>query len=212
MHLSKEASSQIQLSCAANFGWDGRFQGVGLTACSMGRPSAAKSKSMKGKKSDGKSASSSGSATPRTPTSSPSRSERVGVYDMSSLPLSWDNDEVIRSRLREGKPLLLHYDQRTGEGVAAHVDGTVADVKANIAALAPLACIMANHGLLMPNIDRLIQAVDSGYKVAKQQRSLEECYQTAWAFRRLLVTAKGFCYRECPPDDPQPIYIVAFYV
>ena len=162
----------------------------------MGEKAAVKSRP-KGK------ASSSGSASPTT--SSNSTPERVGKYDISHLPKAWDDEETIRERLRNDHQLLLHLDPSTGEAANVDVDGSVANVKCNLQVLIPLADTMAQNSLLMPNIDRLIQSVDMTYKRAKKARSLEHCYQMAWACRRLLVTGKAYCYRDVPPEEPKPI-------
>ena len=166
----------------------------------MGRKSAAKSKA-KALCSSG--ASSSGSSPGTSTPSTPSRIERVGKYEMGSLARSWDNDEKVREQIREKKPLLLHVDPASGNLVEQHVDGSVANVKANMHVLIPLADIMAKNSLLMPNIDRLIQVIDRFYHLSKVPRSLEHCYHLAWAFRRLLGTGKSYCYKATPPDEPK---------
>ena len=191
---SKRAISEFALSCAA---WATRV------ACRFGamaaRRSAAKSKAGKGDKGSSK-ASSSGCSSPRSTTSSP---ERVGKYDLSHLPRAWDNNDAVRDRLRDDKALLLHVDELSEDPIEAHVDGVVADVKCNKHALVPLAEVMATNQLLMPNICRLIEAVEQVYKLAKKPRSFEHSYQMAWAFRRLLVCLKSFCYRDNPPEESQ---------
>ena len=164
------------------------------------RRSAAKSKA---KPSCSSGASSSGSASGTSTPSTPTRIERVGKYEMGSLAKSWDNEECTRDRIREKKPLLLHVDPASGDLVEQHVEGSVANVKANLHALIPLADIMAKNSLLMPNIDRLIQVIDRLYQISKLPRSLEHCYQMAWAFRRLLGTGKSFCYKPTPPEEPK---------
>ena len=173
----------------------------------MGRTSAAKTKA---RPSASGSASSSGTSTPAPP-STPSTPERVGKYNMSHLPKAWDDDDFIRERLREDKPLLLHLDPKCGQEQAAYVEGTVDNVKLNLPALLPLADLMSKNSLLMPNIDSLIQSVHNAYKVAKKPRNYEHCYAMGWAFRRLLGTGKSFCYRDHPPEDSKLAIILLFF-
>ena len=165
----------------------------------MGRRSAAKTMAKPCCSTRASSGSASGPSTPSTPT----RIERVGKYEMGSLAKTWDNDELICDQIREKKPLLLHVDPASGNLVEQYVEGNVANVKANLRVLIPLADIMAKNRLLMPNIDRLIQVIDRLYQISKKPRSLEHCYQTAWAFRRLLGTGKSFCYKPAPPEEPK---------
>lgn len=173
---------------------------VGISVI-MTRRSAAKSRPSKSSKGSEK-ASSSGCNSPAS-TPRGGSPERVGKYDLSQLAKLWDDQESVRGRLREDHQLLLHFDQETKTAIDAHVEGNVANVKANLAVLLPLATLMAKNSLLMPCIDGLIQSVDQVYKIAKLPRNLEHCYQMGWAIRRLLVAGKNYCYKPSPPEAPR---------
>ena len=172
----------------------------------MGKMRAAKSRARA--KADGSSGSSKASgsgctsacATP-DPIASP-RVERVGTYDLLNLAKTWDDDEDVRSRIRDQEAILLSYDEEIKKPVERYVEATLETIRVNRATLAPVCKLLANNDLLMPNIDRLIQTVDQAYRIGKHPRSYEHSYQMSWAFRRLLVKVKSFCYKPSPPEEP----------
>ena len=168
------------------------------------RKSAAKSKPQ-----DKSRASGSGSSSPRS--TNGSCVERVGKYGLDTLPRDWDNCDEIRDRLRDDHHLLRHVDPETGEQTNHHVEGNVVNLKCNKQIVLPLAKLMAENGLLVPSLDRLIEACDRIYKIAKKPRSPEHCYQMAWACRRLMGTMKSFCYRPLPPEDPKLVFSVCVH-
>lgn len=150
-------------------------------------------------------ASSSGSGHGRSPTGnsfeiSP-RSARVGHYSLDDLPSLWDNNPIIRDRMRSKDfPLVVGLDQ-AGEQAAVYVEATHEVLQVNEYVMMPLADLMSKNMLMLPHIDRLIQAIDSFYKLSKKPRGAEHCYQQAWAIRRLIGYMKHQCYRELPPQD-----------
>lgn len=171
-----------------------------LVGCVAAMARAAKSKPRQSK------ASSSGSS-PRSGGGSPDRSEssreRVGQYELAGLVKDWDDQEEIRDSLRSDHNLLRTvcvkdgaYDVQNG-----YVEGSVQNVVLNIKALEPVLALMGQHDRLLPNIDNLIQCIDSLYRKVKKPRSLEHSYQMGWAFRRLIQVVKGSCYKDFPPQD-----------
>lgn len=135
--------------------------------------------------------------------SSPGKSPRgtvVGTYDLEGLAISWDNNPTIRERIRGSKNLCLAFDVK-GEPSSGYVDPTVENIKLNSCVLLPVLSLMKGHGLQLPSIDKLISTVDEFFSVAKLSRTREECYQEAWAIRRMIVRSKKLCYRHCPPQD-----------
>jgi len=135
--------------------------------------------------------------------SSPGKSPRgtvVGTYDLEGLAISWDNNPTIRERIRASKNLCLAFDVK-GEPSSGYVDPTVENIKLNSCVLLPVLSLMKGHGLQLPSIDKLISTVDEFFSVAKLSRTREECYQEAWAIRRMIVRSKKLCYRHCPPQD-----------
>lgn len=155
-------------------------------------------------------ASSSGSGHSPTTGSSSEFSPRnalVGHYSLDDLPVLWDNNPIIRDRLRHQDPdsktvlpLVVGLDA-AGAEAAVYVEATLEVLKANEYVMMPVFHHMSKNMLMLPHIDRMIQAVDSFYKISKQPRGGDHCYQQAWAIRRLIGYTKHQCYREFPPQD-----------
>lgn len=76
------------------------------------------------------SAGASSGATSRSSSVSPSTllKGRVGNYDISTLPVAWDNHPVIRDRCRENLNLSLRYEE-TGKHGNGHVEATKESLK-----------------------------------------------------------------------------------
>lgn len=141
-------------------------------------------------------------ATSRASSPSPGTSAAkalVGRYTLEGLATDWDNQSAIRARTRENLNLCVTYQD--GEMSNGYVEGTPESIKLNHAVLQPIVLLMKQHKLMLPCIDNLIQSVDEFYQIAKQPRSLEHCYQQAWAIRRMLVKLKRCLYREIAPQD-----------
>ena len=135
--------------------------------------------------------------------SSPGNSPRgsvVGTYDLDGMAISWDNNPSVRERIRQGKNLCLALDVK-GEPTSSYVDPTMDNLKLNSCVLTPVLSLMKGHGLQLPSIEKLISAVDDFFSLAKLSRTKEDCYQEAWAIRRMIVRSKKLCYRHCPPQD-----------
>lgn len=139
-----------------------------------------------------------------SPDSSPSTHGKilVGRYDLDGLAISWDNDPGVRERMREGMHLCLTLDPQ-GNPSNGHVEPTLEAIKLNQMVLHPIAEVMRQQDLMLPCIDNLIQSVDQLYQLAQLPRSLELCYQEAWAIRRMLVKLKKCLHREYPPQDSE---------
>ena len=144
--------------------------------------------------------SSSSSGSPSASNRSVSR-ERVGNYDLSGLSRAWDNDPVIRERVRDGHHLCRHWDETTEQEVNAYVECSVEDARANKFVLAPVLVLMKSNDLLLPNIDKLIQSIDLLYDTARKPRAMLHCYQQAWSIRRLIQQVKTHLYKDYPPQD-----------
>lgn len=165
------------------------------------RATAAKSKAMPRPR---ERASSSGHSDSRnsSPCSASSRSPKnvIGRYSLDTVPSSWDNDPTVRERMRSELPLVVCVDEK-GQPGEGFVEATKHAIKMNSSALLPLCQLMKENHLMLPSIDNLIQTLDKFYQMVKLSRSLEFCYQEAWALRRLLVKLKHFLYRDFPPQD-----------
>ena len=134
-------------------------------------------------------------------TSSPGCSPKtVGTFDLDGVPVAWDNEPSIRERIRGNKNLCLAYDE-TGEPACGKVDASLENVKLNSAVLKPILVIMASYNLQLPSIEVLISAVEHFFALSKLSRSMDACYQEAWAIRRMIGKAKKMTYRSFPPQD-----------
>lgn len=78
-------------------------------------------------------ASSSGSAghSPASSNGGSAGKERVGKYDLAGLCKTWDNDEKVRQRVRDGHYLVQNWDDVHGVAVDSDVDKTVSSCKHN---------------------------------------------------------------------------------
>ena len=130
-----------------------------------------------------------------------SAKQRVGNYDLENLSKKWDDDSVIRERIRNGFHLCRHWDHETKQETDTYVECCVDDARVNKLVVAPLLRLMKDNDLLLPSIDRLIQAICLFYEVGKKPRSLEHCYQQAWSLRRIIQNVKSHCYIDTPPQD-----------
>ena len=148
-------------------------------------------------------ASSSGCQTPRSHTSDASPKERVGSYELVGLIKAWDDQEETRDSIRDDNHILRTINVVDGAYVVqnAYVEGTLANVVLNHKILEPLIDLMGQNQRLLPNLDNLIQCIDSLYRKAKKAKSLEHADQMAWGFRRLIGVVKGVCYKDLPPQD-----------
>lgn len=136
-------------------------------------------------------------------TSSPAGSPKsvVGTFDIDTLAASWDDLAIVRERMRNGQNLLLHYDPLLEMATSNYVDATVDNLRIDAEILHPLLCIMKDHSNQLPAINKLINAVEEVYRIAKLSRTPDHFYQQAWAVRRLISKLKRFTYRPLPPQD-----------
>ena len=148
---------------------------------------------------------SSGSGSHGSPTSTPSNhaKERVGKYDLGGLSRSWDDSQDCRERLRAGHNLLQNFDSTNQVNVDGDVDKTLENCMINSFVLLPVMDLLRQNQLMLPALDRLIQCIDAFYRTSKVTRTLEHCYNQAWAIRDLINVLKGLLYRESPPTDAQ---------
>ena len=133
-----------------------------------------------------------------SPTSSPKG--LVGNYSLDGVATTWDDTPGIRGRIRDSQHLLMHMCPEKGP-VCQYVEGSKENVVLNSEVLRPVVLRMRDHNLLLPSIDNLIMACQEFFKLTKSSKSLEHCYQEAWAMRRLIGKLKSFVYKENPPQE-----------
>ena len=134
------------------------------------------------------------------------------MYDLLNLVKTWDDNEMVRDRVRENHNLCqcIHIESDQEVIKDAYVEGNVLNVKLNLHVLEPVVEIMGQHERLLPSIDKLIQCIDVFYRKAKKPRDLEHCYQMAWSIRRMIQVVKTTCYRETPPEA-RPMSFSSFF-
>ena len=145
---------------------------------------------------------SSGSGTLRARSDSPTGVPKVivGNYDLGVLPKQWDDDLVIRDRMRSGMSLVVRLDHNN-QPENGYVESTTENVKLNEAVLHPICILMQKNDLKPPQLEKIIEQIHIFYGMAKIWGRYETYYQQAWALRRLLGKLKTFTYREFPPED-----------
>lgn len=129
------------------------------------------------------------------------RSTVVGTYDLNSVSTHWDNNPEIRDRIRKNQNLCMRMNEQTKEIECGYVEPVTENLKVNRCVLLPVTAVMKENSFQLPSIDALLAAVDRFYDICKMSRSQQQCYQEAWAIRRLLVRLKKFLYRSHPPQD-----------
>ena len=170
-----------------------------LIGIAMVRSTAAKSKASK---SSGGSSSSGSKPMEDSSQRSPSASPKVvvGSYDCSGLPKKWDDDAVIRERIRSNFNLVVRIDHEF-KPANGYVESTTDNVKLNAPIMGPVCDLMKDNDLKPPALDVLIEQINLFYVIAKVWGGYESYYQQAWAIRRLLGKLKTYTYREFPPED-----------
>ena len=132
-------------------------------------------------------------------------SEESGNYSLEGLANALDNSVVIRDRMREGHPLLRHYDVKAKQEVDVdqYVEKTTANCRVNQPVLTPVLRIMKENNMSPPCIDNVIYECDLFYKKCKSiMGNGERYYQDAWAIRRLCTYIKSFTYKPYQPKEP----------
>ena len=175
----------------------------------MGKKTAAKSRASS--RGSGASGSGHSDASPANSTSSSSPKCLVGSWQLTGVPEAWDNDSIIRERIRD-KYHLLTRTALNGEAENGHVEGTTDNLVLNEVVLLPICQLMKENNLTLPNIDNLCFAISKFYAVTKTEKSLEHAYHQSWAVRRLLVHLKSFTYRDFPPQDNNGWKIMCVFV
>ena len=121
-------------------------------------------------------------------------------YSLEGLANAWDNFDLIRERLREGHPLLRHYDGKQKEELDQYVEKSTANCRVNQAVLAPVLMFMKENNMSPPCIDNVIHECDLFYKKCKSTLGKgDRYYQDAWAIRRLCTYVKSFTYKPYQP-------------
>lgn len=122
---------------------------------------------------------------------------------MDSLCEAWDNNPLVRERLRDRHHLMRHLDPATGEETNGYVEKSVDNMKLNHFILSLVFKLMAAHDLALPNIDKILEQITKLY--AKSQvtfpKHADRVYQDGWAVRRFCSLIKKQAHRPTWPKD-----------
>ena len=129
------------------------------------------------------------------------KSEKVGGYSLDGLATCWDNDFLVRQRLRCGYNLVCKYDPSTGAPVSGHVEKSQDNCKINNFILSPVLCMMFQNDFKLPAIDQVQIHVGDIYQLNQVTVTEVQIYQDSWAIRRLLHYMKSMLYRPSFPKD-----------
>lgn len=129
------------------------------------------------------------------------KNEKVGGYSLDGLATCWDNDFLVRRRLRSGLNLVCKYDPNTGGPVTGHVEKSQDNCRLNNFILSPILCMMFENDLKLPAIDAVQIHVADIYQLNQVTVMEVQIYQDSWAIRRLLHYMKSMLYRPSFPKD-----------
>lgn len=106
-----------------------------------------------------------------------------------SLCLKWDNDPLVRQRLREGWNLVVNYDTKLKRASNNFVQHTVHNVKYNACVLRPVCQEMSKLRLVnIENLEDEVRQVHSLYNSLVSDQTMTE---QAWAIRHLVSVLKS---------------------
>lgn len=142
---------------------------------------------------------------------SPSPTERAVHYSLEGLHLDWDNDSVVRRRVRWGNHVIRHFDPQTSTETNQYVEKTLVNVRLNKQVLKPLCVRMRSHELALPIIDAVIEEFRNLYCFSKVTVSYDTLYQEAWACRRLLALAKNTLLHRKYISEDRVLYVKGYF-
>ena len=129
------------------------------------------------------------------------KGEKVGGYCLNGLASCWDQDFLVRQRLRSGLNLVCKYDPSTGASITGTVEKSADNCKINNFILSPILCMMFQNDFKLPAIDEVQTHVADIYQLNQCTVTEVQIYQDSWAIRRLLHYMKSMLYRPTFPKD-----------
>ena len=116
----------------------------------------------------------------------------VGKYNLEGLARTWDNTGLVRDRLRSQKRLFLSYDTKLKQAmIVANVETTVPNLRVNSFVLSPVLKMVRANNDLLPQIDRVIQEIQTVYWANACHVNGDVVYHEAWSIRHLISLLKG---------------------
>ena len=117
------------------------------------------------------------------------------------LALKWDNNELVRQRMRSGWNLLVHFDPKLKKMSNCSVDRTVPNVKVNVEILAPV-CDWMRRSCRVPEIDSLESQVQQMFSMYNAKVDTKTIGDQAWSIRHLITVLRQTA-RPPKPGSPQ---------
>ena len=119
--------------------------------------------------------------------------EPIG-FEASGLGSEWDGLDVVRDRLRAGKPLVV---QPKTKGK----DATIPECTSNSDVLLPALQRLFVSQLKLPDIESLREEVNIVYSKNQRQAKEDEIDDAAWDLRKMLRFIKRKANRDNPSQD-----------
>ena len=149
--------------------------------------------------------SSASSGIPRDSNGSPLVPTKEQVtWSLDGLAVAWDNDPLVRDRLRsDGCRLLKNFDAKLKQAVDAPIEIKVENLRVNACVLSPLFKMMSQHERSSPCVEKLQLQVADLFNRAKvvYTKHGDRVYQDTWAIKRLCTLGKSQQFRGCPPKE-----------
>lgn len=148
---------------------------------------------------------SSSSGMPRDSNGAPMVDAKEQVsFSLDGLAIAWDNDPLIRERLRsDGGQLLKTYDAKLKQAVDGQIEIKVENLRVNACILSPLFKMMSQNERASPCVEKLQQQVADLFNRAKvvYTKHGDRIYQDSWAIKRLCTLGKSQQFRGSPPKE-----------
>lgn len=138
----------------------------------------------------------------------PEAKDEEGSGSGKGLALKWDNNEIIRQRMRQGFNLLVHHDDKLKKFTNAKVEKTMKNVKANTHVISPVCRMMNASGLT--NIYDLEHEVKQIFAMCNIVVAKATIISQAWSVRYLIQVLKSSLkadkkdktkIKRCPKDS-----------
>lgn len=136
-------------------------------------------------------------------------------FSLDGLAVAWDNDPLIRERLRsDGGHLLKTYDAKLKQAVDGQIEIKVENLRVNACILSPLFKMMSQNEGASPCVEKLQLQVADLFNRAKvvYTKHGDRVYQDSWAIKRLCTLGKSQQFRGSPPKENIKTKNVLLYI
>lgn len=136
-------------------------------------------------------------------------------FSLDGLAVAWDNDPLIRERLRsDGGHLLKTYDAKLKQAVDGQIEIKVENLRVNACILSPLFKMMSQNERASPCVEKLQLQVADLFNRAKvvYTKHGDRVYQDSWAIKRLCTLGKSQQFHGSPPKENIKTKNVLLYI